>query len=373
MRKVNGKWYVRFVLDGVEYSAPTGLAATERNRRKAEAIEARGRLLAQDGKWNQFRVKAQPFNEAADAFLAWAEGEYKKRNTFLRIRSSYTALREFFGSAQMSAITPGKIEDFKTYRRKMDVKEVSIRHDLHNLSLLFQYAEKQGWVRGNMTRKVKMPSDAEAVRMNILSPDQERRYFESCLWMDKALPFRAAGFSEIGSEPGYRDLHDFGRLMIQQGCRPEEFLELRKEHVDLLNRWLYIKSGKTRAAKRRLKLTAESTAILARRLSTKGPFVFPSPRTPQQHRGAHWRVHGEVLEACGLAFVPYDLRHTFATRAVIDGMPLPVLAATLGHANLRSITKYIHIGAADIDAETIRIEQLRLDRLIAQRKTEARA
>jgi integrase len=145
---------------------------------------------------------------------------------------------------------------------------------------------------------------------------------------------------------------------------PEDLLELRKEHVDLLNRWVYIKSGKTRAAKRRLKLTAESTAILGRRLSSKGPFVFPS-RSAQRRRGAHWRVQAEVLEAGGLSFVPYDLRHTFATRAVIDGMPLPVLAATLGHANLRSITKYIHIGAADIDAETIRIEQVRLDRILA--------
>lgn len=323
-------------------------------------------MLAQDGKWSQFRVKAQPFNEAADSFLAWAEGEYKKRNTFLRIRSSFTSLREFFGLAQMAAITPGKIEDYKTFRRTAGVMEVSIRHDLHNLSLLFQYAEKQSWVRSNMTRKVKIPSDAESVRMNILTPNQERRYFEACLWMDKALPFRAAGFSHIGDEPGYRDLNDFGRLMIQQGCRPEELLELRKDSIDLMNRWLYIKSGKTKAARRRLKLTAECASILARRLAGEGPFIFPSPRNAQRHRAAHWRVHAEVLEASGLAFVPYDFRHTFATRAAADGMPLPVLAATLGHANLRSVMKYVHITADHIDEGMLRLEQVRLERLLAE-------
>ena len=30
-------------------------------------------------------------------------------------------------------------------------------------------------------------------------------------------------------------------------------------------------------------------------------------------------------------------------------MPLPTLAAILGHANLRSVMKYVHIGQADMD------------------------
>jgi hypothetical protein len=43
-------------------------------------------------------------------------------------------------------------------------------------------------------------------------------------------------------------------------------------------------------------------------------------------------------------------------------MPLPVLAATLGHANLRCVTKYVHMTGADIDAETLRIEAVRRKR-----------
>jgi hypothetical protein len=79
--------------------------------------------------------------------------------------------------------------------------------------------------------------------------------------------------------------------------------------------------------------------MLARRISSQpGPYVFPSPTNPQQHRGPTWREHGEVLEASVLLFVPYDWRHTFASRAAFDGMPLPVLAAILGHANLRSVS-----------------------------------
>lgn len=46
--------------------------------------------------------------------------------------------------------------------------------------------------------------------------------------------------------------------------------------------------------------------------------------------------------------VMYDLRHTFATRAVERGVPLPKLMAILGHANLRSIMRYVHMSQAHI-------------------------
>jgi len=54
--------------------------------------------------------------------------------------------------------------------------------------------------------------------------------------------------------------------------------------------------------------------------------------------------------------VPYDLRHTFATRAAERGMPIPTLAAVLGHANLRSVMKYVHISQEHMDREMARVD-----------------
>lgn len=51
----------------------------------------------------------------------------------------------------------------------------------------------------------------------------------------------------------------------------------------------------------------------------------------------------EFAEVSRLAFVIYDLRHTFATRAAQSGMPLATLAAILGHAGIRSVMKYVHV------------------------------
>jgi integrase len=230
MRASNGKWYVRFVVDGVEYSQATGLEATKRNKQKAQQLEAAARRLVLEGKANLLRLAAIPFSAAAKQFLDWAEGEYggDSRKTYLRIRSSFSYAQLFFGRAIVSAITTGHIEDFKSARRKMAIKEISLRHDLHTLSLFWQYAVRKNWARENILRNVDIPSGKDAVRMNVLSPEQEALYFETCLWMDKA-----AQFIPSPERTGYRDLYDFMRLMIQQGTRPEELLELRKADVDL--------------------------------------------------------------------------------------------------------------------------------------------
>ncbi len=77
--------------------------------------------------------------------------------------------------------------------------------------------------------------------------------------------------------------------------------------------------------------------------------MFPG-KAPETHLTKLNGSHNKVLKVTGLHFVPYDLRHTFATRMAEAGMPLATLAAILGHSNLRSIMKYVHPSEADQDA-----------------------
>ena len=77
---------------------------------------------------------------------------------------------------------------------------------------------------------------------------------------------------------GGRNLYDLGRLMILQGCRPEELMALRKEHVDIEARRVKIAGGKTRAARRTLDLCNESVELIAARMGGESQWVFPSDR-----------------------------------------------------------------------------------------------
>jgi integrase len=64
----------------------------------------------------------------------------------------------------------------------------------------------------------------------------------------------------------HRDLYELGRLMINQGMRPEEVVSLSKFDVKLERGQVQIQSGKSAASRRILDLTPESHAILAGRM-----------------------------------------------------------------------------------------------------------
>jgi site-specific recombinase XerD len=55
-----------------------------------------------------------------------------------------------------------------------------------------------------------------------------------------------------------------------------------------------------------------------------------------------------------LAFVLYDLRHTFATRMAERGCDVMVLAKILGHANLRTVMRYVHIGQEHVEVAMLK-------------------
>jgi integrase len=358
VRPRNNKWEYRFWVAGREYCKVLDLAATERNRTAATRIEAEARKAVMEGQEHLLKLEIKPFTEAVADFLAWAEGEHREHpNTVARLRVSFTSLKTFFGNRPVSTITEGQVDDFKSWRRKVhEVRDVTIRHDLHALSPFFEYALRHNWARANPVKKVTIPSDAESVRMHVLTAIEEKAYFDRCL------------------EKKYLDLHDLGRLMIQQGCRPEELRELKQADVDLEGKRLTIRRGKSHAARRTLKLTAESLEILARRLQNRNLWVFPSRVCPGRHIGNLQGTHNRVIDDTKLSFVPYDFRHTFATRAAERGMPLSTLAAVLGHANLRSVMKYVHVSQEHMDREMTRLDTTLIERPVsALRSKKAKA
>ena len=118
-----------------------------------------------------------------------------------------------------------------------------------------------------------------AVRIHVLSPAEEIAYF-----------------THAAKQP---NLHDIAKLILLQGMRPED--------VDLERGTVRIERGKTKAARRALRLRAETRDILARRGAGGKKWLFPgknpdhpisklncphnrtrggsSPRNPRRHPG----------------------------------------------------------------------------------------
>lgn len=344
LRERNGKWEWRFKVNGHEYSEVTDLAATKRNETKARQREAEARRLVLEGRQDELRLQVVPVVSAIEQFNEWARGEYSAHpNSAIRLRSSLVSVGEFFSRRPLASLTQGDLEDYKSWRRSThQVREITLRHDLHALSLLFQYGQKHNWCRRNLVRLVEIPSDADATREHVLTADEERRLFDAFDALAAENPRRLRGLR------GLQGLRDISSLMLSQGCRPEELRALKQADVSLAGGTFMITGGKSKAAKRTLPMTPAARWIFEERLSQPGLWVFPG-RWPSRHLDESPRLWAKVIERAGIAAVLYDLRHTFATRAIERGVELPRLMAILGHANLRSIMRYVHMRQGDID------------------------
>ena len=51
----------------------------------------------------------------------------------------------------------------------------------------------------------------------------------------------------------------------------------------------------------------------------------------------------------------HDLRHTHASHAVMNGVPVPVVSRLLGHSDVRMTLRYAHLGDREIEAAAERV------------------
>lgn len=332
LRERCGNWHYRFQYMRREYSGDTGLAATPQNMRRAGKIETNALTTLEGGLQPDRCVKPKPFAEAVAEFLPVAEARYRAHpSSFKRIRTSLSSALVYFDKTPVKLIDAAKVDLYKTWRAQdHGVRDITIRHDLHALSTFFTHAIRHHWVFANPIEDVDIPSDADAVRIHVLTPEEEESYFQ-----------RAKRFP---------DLYDVGRIMINQGMRPEEVVGLAKADINLEIGTISIRFGKTVAARRTLDMTEESKRIIEARMKDDSPWVFPSRRRHRGHIGRINSAHDSVVadaakEGIQLNFVPYDFRHTFATRAAESNVDLGTIAALLGHRSIRCVQKYVHISA----------------------------
>lgn len=135
-------------------------------------------------------------------------------------------------------------------------------------------------------------------------------------------------------------------LAIETGMRQSEQMGLRWENVDFANRVLTVPRSK-HGEKRHVPLSDTALELLRDMPSRlKGPLVYPSPvkrdrpMTFSPIRPAFERA----VERSGLAdFHWHDLRHTFASRAVMAGVDLMTVAEWMGHRSLAMMRRYAHL------------------------------
>ena len=149
-------------------------------------------------------------------------------------------------------------------------------------------------------------------------------------------------------------------LDLATGLRWGELLGLKWADIDLEKGELYVKRQiariegeiveaplKTKNAYRTLPLAQDVTAVLKQQREKAGssPWVFSSPNGgPISPDGVLRKLHG-VLKRAGLPQVRFhDLRHTFATLALQNGVDIKTASGMLGHYSAGfTLDTYAHV------------------------------
>lgn len=310
------------------------------NLRTARQIEAAVRTALAKGEVGiAERKKIPAFKAAMNGFLDWAAQEHQMApGTAERYRYSSLALLRFFHDKPLDKITPEEVERYKTSRsaeyatvRGKDKKRVkgkqrlrpaTVNRELACLRAMFNHAIKGDVPLRNPIGKTAakaLREDNEQTR--VLTYEEQARY------MAKASV----------------TLRDVATLMLSTGMRPEEVYRIQPQNVCLAEDYLYNPYGKTKAAKRRIRLTATAKSVLAGRMADCGAFLFPCEKDATRPLPGIQSAHARALRESKVAhFRPYDCRHTWATRAVQAGVDLVTLAAMLGHSKINMVLRYAH-------------------------------
>ena len=327
-------WWVYFEQDGQRIQKSTKCS----NKRDAERVEAalRTNLAFNSAGIDTSQPKKGPLkmSQALEKYFEWARTHHREKpNTLRGYESAARRWLSIFGNIDVRTITKSLIES-KVIKRANErpqrrasradssrkVSPATVNRDIAFLKLFFNYLVDNNILDVSpATRIKKLPGESLSER--VVTKEEETAYL-----------------SEASDT-----LRDFASILFDTGMRPDELKRLKSDDVNFDLNVISIKTGKTKAARRRINMTQRVATILKRRFEDSGGgLAFVNPNTGKPIT-TFKTAHGAALRRSQVKpFRLYDARHTFATRFVEASGDIATLKTTLGHSSLQMVMRYAH-------------------------------
>ena len=250
-----------------------------------------------------------------------------------RDRYSAANLKSAFEGKYLSEITPEMVEEYKAGRLQK-VEPATVNRELACLKHMYTKAAEWGYVRMNPTKSVKKLKEPPG-RLRYVKPDEVN-----------ALLAQRSGH-----------LRPLVVTAINTGMRRGELFNLKWPHVDLANRIVTVinsKNNESRAIPINHTLYEE---LLGLYQAAKGEYVFCS-RYGRPFKEAKEGFKAALRRANIEDFRFHDLRHTFGSHMVMQGVNPRTLQQIMGHKDIKMTMRYSHLSPEYVQEAVERLDTL---------------
>lgn len=327
-------WFVRLRHRGKHRRVTLGrideidaeLARTQARRLLAE--------VALDGLPKRAVVKATPLmSDYVDTYWHDIARYWKPSTTYCNLAHWRRNLAPVFGHLRVADVTPADITRWRD--DCAGDREAKYNRAIPVLSALFKYAEALHLRRKGSNPCRGMPRYKRQASERYLSP----------------LEYRRMGAALRDAEAGRPAEVAIIRLLLYTGARISEIRDLRWEWV----RPPHLALPDSKTGPKTIWLNSQALAIieaLPRREDC--PFVFPNAAGSKPLSLANWWPG--FRRTCAMPDLRiHDLRHSFASTAIMDNVPLATIGKLLGHLLPETTAKYAHLADDVIADAAVRI------------------
>ncbi len=217
----------------------------------------------------------------------------------------------FFGKFEIRSITPLDIEKFRAKRLEAGNSKSTTNRFLTLLKKMINLAIDWGYLDNNPATKVKMFAEHDNLKEKVLSDEEEQKL--------------------LYASPDH--LRPIIIMALNTGMRRGEILNLKWQDVDFERRIISVK--KTKSGRTRSIPINDSLLNILEDLDQNGDKVFPYTYIQTAFQNSRRRA--------GLHDVRFhDLRHTFASRLVANGVDIVTVQQLLGHQSITTTERYTH-------------------------------
>jgi integrase len=296
-------------------------------------------------------------------YRPWVLAEPKTGNdTLQRIQYNFCDLLD----RPLGELTHWMAEKWRAEQLKSGKSKATINRDMAALKAALSKAVEWGLIDSHPLAKLKPIKGDRLTKVRYLSKDEEARLREALTARDNKLKAGRASANQWRRARSYDLYPDLTNctyadhltpmvlLSLNTGLRRGEVFSLTWHCVNFQAKTLTVegttaKSGQTR----HIPLNDEALSVLkAWRKQTQGEgLVFPGKDAKRlDNVRKSW---AGVLNAAKIAsFRWHDLRHDFASKLVMAGVPLNTVRDLLGHADLTTTLRYAHL-APDHRAQAV--------------------